>query len=208
MPQILKDDVRDNILNSAKEEFQEYGFEKSSMRRIAFKSKMTVGNLYRYFKSKEDLNEFIVSPVYNAINKAVERLSGGKLCLGCESTGFSASPEELKQMLNTLSDNLVDIHKKHRIELNILMMGSRLNKELTEWFVTLVSQVIVRNYPILNIQDERVVLMSKCYADAIFSGIRTILRNWSGSEEDLRLMIKIHLNSYLSILGQDLMQLV
>ena len=208
MPQIQKDEVRDKILESAREEFQEHGFEKSSMRSIALKSKMTVGNLYRYFKSKEELNEFIVSPAYSAINKVVEKLTGGKLRLGAESEGFDAGPEELRQMLNALSDSIVDIHKKHRIELNILMMGSRLNKELTDWFAMLISQMIVKNFPTLDTCDDRVKLMSKCYADAIFSGIRTVLRNWSGSEEDLRLMIKVYLNSYLSILGQDIAKLI
>ena len=42
MPQVQKDDVRETILDSAREEFLEHGFEGSSMRRIAQKSKMTV----------------------------------------------------------------------------------------------------------------------------------------------------------------------
>ena len=55
MAQVLKDEVRDSILESAREEFLEHGFDDSSMRRIAQKSRMTVGNLYRYFKSKDEL---------------------------------------------------------------------------------------------------------------------------------------------------------
>ena len=208
MPQIQKDEVRDKILRSAREEFQEHGFEKSSMRSIAQKSKMTVGNLYRYFKSKEELNEYIVSPAYSAINKVVEKLTAGRVRLGGGSAGFDAGPEELKQMLSALSDSLVDIQKKHRIELNILMMGSRLNKELTDWFAMLISQLIVKRSPALDTDDDRVKLVSKCYADAIFSGIRTILRNWSGSEDDLRLMIKVYLNSYVSVLGLDIAELI
>ena len=58
--QTLKDDVRERIVDSAKAEFLEKGIDKASMRDIAAGSNMTVGNLYRYFKNKEELNSFIV----------------------------------------------------------------------------------------------------------------------------------------------------
>ena len=50
MAQTLKDDVKARIIESAKEEFLENSYEKTSMRAIASKSNITVGNLYRYFK--------------------------------------------------------------------------------------------------------------------------------------------------------------
>ena len=56
MAQVLKDSLRKAILDAAKEEFLEYGFKDASMRRIAAKANMTVGNLYRYFKNKESIN--------------------------------------------------------------------------------------------------------------------------------------------------------
>ena len=203
MAQILKDDVRDNIIESAKQEFEEYGFEKSSMRRIALKSKMTVGNLYRYFKSKEELSETIVSPTYQAINSVVEKLSGGSVQFGTDGTGFSASPEEMHQMLNSLAESLVEIHKKHRTELNILMMGSKLNKELTDWFTNVLANMAEANFPQFKATDPQVQLLAKCYADAIFSGIKTILRSWTGDDTSLQNMIQIYLNSYLLILEQE-----
>ncbi|MBQ2042643.1 MAG: helix-turn-helix transcriptional regulator, partial [Firmicutes bacterium] len=142
MAQVLKDDIRDSIISSAKEEFLEHGFEGSSMRRIAQKSRMTVGNLYRYFKNKDDLNSFIVSPTYAAINNIVMDLTGGAVSLGSDNPGFSASVADLKEMLTSLSDRLVDIYKSHRAELNILMMGSRLNKDLTNWFAGMIASII------------------------------------------------------------------
>ena len=54
--QTLKEDVREKIIDSAKNEFLEKGIERASMRDIAAGSGMTVGNLYRYFKNKEELN--------------------------------------------------------------------------------------------------------------------------------------------------------
>ena len=60
MAQVLKEESREMILDAAKDEFMENGFKESSMRRIAQKSKMTVGNLYRYFKNKEDIYSAVI----------------------------------------------------------------------------------------------------------------------------------------------------
>ncbi|MBR6236410.1 MAG: helix-turn-helix transcriptional regulator, partial [Firmicutes bacterium] len=85
MPQVQKDDVRETILESAREEFLEHGFEGSSMRRIALRSKMTVGNLYRYFKNKEELSSIIVSPTLKLFDDTVRELSGGLISMGREN---------------------------------------------------------------------------------------------------------------------------
>ena len=137
MAQILKDNVRDDIIASAKEEFLEYGYEDSSMRRIASRSQMTVGNLYRYFKNKEELNRFIVSKTYDEINGMLSKLTGNEVDMTKDVNSLSFSFEELKGMLNKLVDGLMDVYEHHRIELNILMMGSRLNEEITNWFTDL-----------------------------------------------------------------------
>jgi AcrR family transcriptional regulator len=49
MAQILKPELKESIINSARHEFYIHGFEGSSMRNIAKAAHMTVGNLYRYF---------------------------------------------------------------------------------------------------------------------------------------------------------------
>ena len=202
MAQVLKDDIRDSIISSAKEEFLEHGFEGSSMRRIAQKSRMTVGNLYRYFKNKDDLNSFIVSPTYAAINNIVMDLTGGAVSLGSDNPVFSASVADLKEMLTALSDRLVDIYKSHRVELNILMMGSRLNKDLTNWFAGMIASIISGRFG-MEKDDRRLKVISDCYAQSIFSGIREILRTPWKSEEELRSTVKVYLNSYLAMLSED-----
>ena len=73
--QTLKEDVREKIIDSAKNEFLEKGIERASMRDIAAGSGMTVGNLYRYFKNKEELNNIIVGKTLDEINKLVLKKS-------------------------------------------------------------------------------------------------------------------------------------
>lgn len=53
--QTKKDEVKEQILECAKEEFLEKGFEKSSLRNIAKKAGVTKGNIYTYFPCKDSL---------------------------------------------------------------------------------------------------------------------------------------------------------
>lgn len=71
--QVLKEEVRRRILEAAMEEFFHKGFEKASMRRIAARSDITPGNIYRYFKSKEEIFRDIVQPAYVMVVNLIQR---------------------------------------------------------------------------------------------------------------------------------------
>jgi AcrR family transcriptional regulator len=62
----VKDDVRNSIHQAVLIEFHEKGCKDASIRSIAEKGGMTVGNLYRYFTSKEELFYSVISPAYGA----------------------------------------------------------------------------------------------------------------------------------------------
>ncbi len=70
--QVLKDQVRNRIIASAKSEFLEKGFARASMRVIAENSEITVGNIYRYFSSKQLLFENVVHPAYLCVKNLLE----------------------------------------------------------------------------------------------------------------------------------------
>ena len=55
------------ILENAKKEFLEFGFEKASMRSIAKKSGVTAGALYKHFVSKEEMFNALVEPAYKKL---------------------------------------------------------------------------------------------------------------------------------------------
>lgn len=58
--QVLKEELRSMILESAKYEFYIHGFKAASMRTIAKKAHTTIGNLYNYYKSKEELFDAVI----------------------------------------------------------------------------------------------------------------------------------------------------
>ncbi len=64
--QIQKEEVREAIIQKAEDEFFKHGFEKASIRNIAKAAGTTIGNLYNYFRNKEELFYVIVTPVYES----------------------------------------------------------------------------------------------------------------------------------------------
>jgi len=66
--QVLKESVRNSIVEGAILEFFEYGFQNANMRRIADRANITVGNIYRYYKNKETLFKEILLPAERAID--------------------------------------------------------------------------------------------------------------------------------------------
>lgn len=53
--QILKDEIRNAIVDAALETFTAGGYALTSMAEVAKAAKISSGNIYRYFRSKEDL---------------------------------------------------------------------------------------------------------------------------------------------------------
>ena len=60
--QILKDEVKKSIRQAALSEFKKHGYMKASIRQIADAAGITPGNIYRYFKSKDDLFDELIQP--------------------------------------------------------------------------------------------------------------------------------------------------
>ncbi len=73
--QVLKDEVRKNIRTAAISTFMEKGYRSASMREIAGLADMSVGNLYRYFKNKDELFGYLVKPLIDMF-KNVELKEG------------------------------------------------------------------------------------------------------------------------------------
>lgn len=90
----------DKILDCAKEEFMEKGFEGASMRSIAEKSGYTTGMIYARFSDKSELFKEIVS---NAANKLFDFFTNS------EDDFAELSPERQHKEMHTYVDSKVDI---------------------------------------------------------------------------------------------------
>lgn len=74
--QVLKEKTRRDIVKAAEKEFRKLSFEKASMRTIATNANMTVGNLYRYYKNKQELYGSIINVLIVELKKLIAGIPG------------------------------------------------------------------------------------------------------------------------------------
>ena len=203
MAQTLKEETREAIIQSAKEEFLEKGYKDASMRSIASKAKMTVGNLYRYFKNKEDINLSIVGDTLKQIDEVLKNLTDNGVSFETRVYDIKADTSQLRRMLDDLADKLVDIYFAHRIEFNILMLHSKLNDEITDWFASTIKNLIKQSYGLFSYEEETNIL-ARSYAVAIFDGLREMFRISDVDADSLKKMIRIYFRSYIEMLDGDI----
>jgi AcrR family transcriptional regulator len=63
MPQVLKEEIRVRIEQSARQEFYEKGYKFTTMKNIAASSGIPTGLIYSYYKNKEDVFKTVIAPV-------------------------------------------------------------------------------------------------------------------------------------------------
>jgi TetR/AcrR family transcriptional regulator len=69
---------RNQILADALELFTEKGYHNVSMHEIAAKAEFSIGTLYKYFKSKEDLYSALIIEKAEAFSRAIDEVLSGK----------------------------------------------------------------------------------------------------------------------------------
>ncbi len=105
-----KDEVRARIVDAATSEFTQYGYQKSSMRRIAQQAGITPGNIYAYFSGKQDLFHYILGPTVQQLDDLIFSVSKGE----------AISLLTIEQM----TDAIAHVFLCNRTQFLILMQGS------------------------------------------------------------------------------------
>lgn len=72
--QIPKEEIKNNILKVARDEFLKNGFEKASVRVITANAKTSKSNVYNYFKDKDALFCAVVEPTILEIQEGLKQL--------------------------------------------------------------------------------------------------------------------------------------
>lgn len=114
--QYLKDEVRNSIAEEALKEFMEKGYEGASIRSIAKKSNTSVGNIYKYFESKEDLYENLIGAVYHRLMNYIDQFDKVEL------------NDTAALIFNELAQEIVEIFNDSSEEISILLNQSKGSK--------------------------------------------------------------------------------
>ncbi|TKG97005.1 TetR/AcrR family transcriptional regulator [Puteibacter caeruleilacunae] len=70
--QTQKDNIRDKILEVARNEFLEKGYKMVSMRYIAKQSEVGLSNIYNYFRNKDEILREVLNPLMQALDHIME----------------------------------------------------------------------------------------------------------------------------------------
>lgn len=115
--QILKENIRDCILKVARQQFEQKGYSKTSMREIAESAGVGVGNIYNYFTNKDDLFREVVRPVLYALEAMLQEHHG----IRGEDIMMMRSEEYLKSCI----DEYVSLIDKHSALMKILLFHAQ-----------------------------------------------------------------------------------
>ena len=101
------EDTRQRILNTAKEEFLERGYNDASVRNIAKRAKLTTGAIFRYFPDKESLFVELVKPAADHMLAAYQ--DGGQRGFDLLSEGEHRNIWDIsEEVLNSLVDYIFE----------------------------------------------------------------------------------------------------
>jgi len=203
--QYLKDDVKNNILNAALSEFLGHGYMNASMRQIANTAGITPGNIYRYFKSKEDLLHELLQPTYEQF---LQYLAEIRLNIERTCTKENADPFSYLNMIqNTLLELIKESSSEFRIMLN-LSAGSKyehVKQDLIEFVIQILEQFFLAAPDLSGHMLAEMKVTVRMVSTTLVEGMCMILRDHEDGATVRRLaneLLHLYSAGICQILGQ------
>lgn len=133
--QVKKEDLRNDIIEAAKNEILDKGYDRASMRVIARIAHTTLGNVYNYFSNKEDLLGAVLQPLFDSLDQLV------KIHFEEEQSVYSLN--ELEDAFNQMDDFYSESEFKYLMNERIIILYELKNTKYLE----------KRNYYILKFKE-------------------------------------------------------
>ena len=180
--QTKKEEIRNRILAVSERSFIKNGYNDTSLHMIAAACNISKSNIYRYFASKEEIYETIVSPARQSIMKLIKRFG---------SKEYSGNYTEDK--INEVSDVLAIVMSEYRCGILIMLRSGE--KKEQEAIRAAMSDFFVAGCPIRDKEFKRQVasLMMTAYID--------ILLNCREEAEMRQRLFMLHSYHYLGLNG-------
>ncbi len=197
MARQLNPESKENIIKHAKKIMHQEGFSALSMRKVAQKSNMVVGNVYRYFKNKDDLINEIFSPVYNDI----------ELLLNFDFEGIKEthpSTEDMKVFIKEycliVSKSIEELLVDNYYELQIIFNDRELSDKFTDK-VRIFIENLLRNYLLIpDSLNEQQSALIKMFARSVISGLIEAINSYPKNKETIQISIYHYLLVFINLL--------
>lgn len=188
--QYLKDEVRKSITEEALKELTLNGYEGASVRNIAKNSNTSVGNLYKYFSSKENLYENVIGSVYHRLIDYIKRFDTVEL------------NEKAEFIFYELVEEIMEIFNESSAEISILLNQSKGSKyeNCKSIFVDFTTRIITERMKYeLSIRGKRLRDNFSIYlvSNSLVESIAIIVKERQDGAEVRRLILNI-INIYLT----------
>lgn len=182
--QYLKDEMKKNIIETALKEFNEKGYKAASIRNIAKDSGTSVGNMYKYFLSKDDLYENVIGKVYNELMDYINQIKKVEL------------NEKAEDIFYELLEKIMEIFKENSTELAVLLNKSEGSKyeNCKNDFIDFITKTVTENinYELSlkgkKIKDNYIIYL---LSNNLVESISLILRDIEDGAEVRRLILNI-----------------
>ena len=204
MAQVLKEEVRNRIIASAKKELLKKGYKDASMREIAKGADLTVGNLYRYFDSKEELVNTIIGTTLEKIDRFVKEKTNEGISLNKSDFSLDVSGKIIAYMLKDIGDELVEIYFESPSAMQILMKDEAVSKRMRKWLSKLITYFVSKMYGDSLLSAKVLDVLSDSFALSIISGIQACFLYKDLNKKELKLCIRAYLGTFAFLLDQKI----
>ena len=176
--QTQKELIKNKIMDAALEEFLVAGYTQSSMRNIALQAGITVGNIYSYFSSKEDLYDLL-------LQETVAQLQQLILIEVPRDNPLSA------QSITEITHYVSQVFLKNRIQFLILMDGSGGSKyqNIKGSLIELVKNRIITEAKSIPSGKKQDPTLAESIAVALIEGILHIFRKAGDNKKKLEKLV-------------------
>lgn len=188
MAQVLKEEIREKILNAALWEFYDKGYKSAAMRNIAKQAKIPTGLIYSYYENKEALFDAVLRPVLYDWERVLTT-GGENKSKHINSEIYGLSKAETECILNLFD---------HRQEFIILIDksdGTRYENE-KERFIKDIEEHLNKHRND-ETDDE---IFSHIIANNFLDGLMQIMYHYKGKEWAIMILHKLS-KMYLSGIG-------
>ena len=204
MGQILKENLKSLIVESAINDLYENGVSGASMRKIAKDANMTVGNLYRYFTNKDELVNYIIEPVIHKISLVLLKNTNQSLDLkNSEFDIHNMTYDDFIKTFDDISKELCHLYSDHKKVFIIVLKSQTINDLFLNWFIDVTYRDIRYRQNNIKISDEKIRQLSRMYAVSLFAGIIDLFLNNNLTINELEDVLKIYFRSCVSIINLD-----
>lgn len=179
----ISEETKTRLLQAATEEFAEYGYEKSSLRRICKNAEVTTGALYFFFQDKEDLFQSVIAPVTEPILQMMEsHYEKERECNWKELGDAGGEEEDIRA-----SFAILDICYGNK-KVTDIILSSRNLPVVTAFFDRMIEIMDMQTVHLLKLADENSISVQNKYVIHWFSHLQidamlNVISHGLGEEE-------------------------